>query len=182
MSKGRRGGAAHTIREECERLFCETMKTVFLGERDSVSIGSCDLGASARSPPDEGLGALSDSCGAQQMCNISLWLELWDYAGGCSFRGFVAGTGDERCLFTFFDPSVVSRDLKQALMAIIDLASGPLNCAQVVVCLARSVSADESKSLLKSLRWVGFDLITLNMWTKGHSEPSDKWLFLGMEL
>lgn len=67
-------------------------------------------------------------------------------------------------------------------MAVIDLASGPLNCAQVVVCLDRSISADDSKSLLKSLRWVGFDLITLDMWMKRHSEPSDKWLFLGMEL
>lgn len=114
MSKGRRGGAAHTIREECERLFCETMKTVFLGERDSVSIGSYDLGASACSPPDEGLDALCDLGGGQQMSNVSLWLELWDYAGGCNFRGFVAGTGDERCLFTFFDPSAVTRDLKQA--------------------------------------------------------------------
>jgi len=154
------------------------MKTVFLGERDSVASGSYDLGASACSPPDEGLDA---QCYYENQ-QISSWVELWDYAGGCSFRGFVAGTGDERCLFTFFDPSVVTRDLKQALMAIIDLASGPLTCSHVVVCLDRSVSVDDSKSFLKSLRWVGFELITLDMWMKPHSESSDKWLFLGMEL
>lgn len=67
-------------------------------------------------------------------------------------------------------------------MAIIDLAGGPLRCSQVVVCLDRSISADESKSLLKSLRWVGFELITLDLWGKPHSKLSDEWLFLGMEL
>lgn len=42
---GRRRGAANTITEECERLFCETLRTVFLGERkwivqDSLEVGS----------------------------------------------------------------------------------------------------------------------------------------------
>ena len=75
-------------------------------------------------------------------------------------------------------------------MAIIDLASGPMDCAQVVVCLDRSVSAEDSKALLKSLNWVGFELVTLETWMKPHGkkqtgkmpETSDKWLFLGMEL
>lgn len=75
-------------------------------------------------------------------------------------------------------------------MAIIDLASGPMDCAQVVVCLDRSVSAEDSKALLKSLNWVGFELVTLDMWMKPQGkkqmsemqDTSDKWLFLGMEL
>lgn len=73
-------------------------------------------------------------------------------------------------------------------MAIIDLASGPLNCTHMTVCLDRSISEDDSKPLLKSLNWVGFELVTLDMWMKsqdGKSEvhdTSDKWLFLGMEL
>lgn len=113
--KGRREGAAHTIREECERLLCETMKTVFLREKDSVDSGSYDLDASfaVQSPPMQG-----DSYGildqAGQVTGISAWLELWDYAGGNAFRGFVAGTGDEKCLFTFFDPESMTKDLKQA--------------------------------------------------------------------
>ncbi len=68
-------------------------------------------------------------------------------------------------------------------MAIIDLASGPMRCEQVVVCLDRSISAEDRKSLLKSLRWVGFDLVTLDMWMKPRREPtSDKWFFLGMDI
>jgi hypothetical protein len=42
------------------------------------------------------------------------WMEFWDYAGGASFRAFVAQDGDERTLFAFFDAGLVSRDLKKA--------------------------------------------------------------------
>lgn len=45
---------------------------------------------------------------------IYQWLEVWDYAGGCSFRGFIAGSGEQKCLFVFFDKAVIGRDLKQA--------------------------------------------------------------------
>ena len=71
-------------------------------------------------------------------------------------------------------------------MAIIDIASDTLDCAQVVVCLDRSISAEDSKALLKNLKWVGFDLVTLDAWmkpqTKKKVSPSTEWLFLGMEL
>ncbi len=44
------------------------------------------------------------------------WLEIWDYAGGSSFRGFVAEdtARDAKSLFVFFDAHCVTRDLKQA--------------------------------------------------------------------
>ena len=113
-TKGRKEGAAYTIREECERLFCETMKTVFLREKDSVDSGSYDLDAQAQSPPLSSGDVHSNYFDQDQKSMVTEWCELWDYAGGNSFRGFVAGTGDERCLFTFFDPSLVTRDLKQA--------------------------------------------------------------------
>jgi len=181
MRKSRREGAAYTIREECERLFCETMKTVFLGEREMVESGSKVMGANAYSPPDEGVDAYY-YLDNQKASRVSSWLEVWDYIGGCSFRGFVAGTGEEKCLFAFFSSAVVGRDLKQGLMALIELAGSPLECSQVVICLDRSIEPEESKSLLKSLRWVGFELITLDMWVKRPGAASDKWLFLGMEL
>lgn len=114
-TKGRTEGAAYTIREECERLFCETMKTVFLREKDSVDSGSYDLGAHAQQSPPRDSGDVQNSYfGEYQNGTMSEWCELWDYAGGNSFRGFVAGTGDERCLFAFFDPTSVTKDLKQA--------------------------------------------------------------------
>jgi hypothetical protein len=98
--KGRREGAAYTIREECERLFCETMKSVFLGEReiDFSSVGNVDA---------------YNCLGNQNACLVNSWLELWDYAGGSTFRGFVANSENERCLFAFFSPNVAGRDLKQ---------------------------------------------------------------------
>jgi Ornithine decarboxylase antizyme len=67
-------------------------------------------------------------------------------------------------------------------MALIELAAAPLECTQVVVCLDRATEPQESKALMKSLRWVGFELITLKMWANQRDVTSDKWLFLGMDL
>ena len=97
--KSGREGAAFTIREECERLFCETMKTVFLGERDAGEDGSSEM---------ETFHYSSNHNAGQ----VNSWLEIWDYAGGCSFRGFVGGTGAEKCLFVFFASDIVGHDLK----------------------------------------------------------------------
>ncbi len=89
------------------------MKTAFLREKDSVDSGSYDLDANVLSPPTN-----SDAHNwfdkDQQLNTVDSWVELWDYAGGNSFRGFVAGTGEEKCLFVFFNPDSMSKDLKQA--------------------------------------------------------------------
>lgn len=129
----RRGGAAYTITGECERLFCETLRAVFLGEgnlarQDSLVLGVQkheeeeflsdvnDYGVDVRrynsgrimdSPSPEAVGAVP------QNGMIGQWVEIWDYVGGNKFRGFVADdkTG-ERAMFVFFDQSVVGGDLK----------------------------------------------------------------------
>jgi hypothetical protein len=67
-------------------------------------------------------------------------------------------------------------------MALIELAATPFKCSQVVICLERAGDTDESKALMKSLRWVGFELITLGMWSDRAKSTSDKWVFMGMEL
>lgn len=88
------------------------MTNVFSGERDASTMTPSGMGANAYSPPDESVNAYnfsSDPNGSQ----VNSWLEVWDYAGGCSFRGFISGTGTETCLFAFFDSEVVGRDLKQ---------------------------------------------------------------------
>jgi hypothetical protein len=79
------------------------MKTVFLGEEGSTgNNGFIVMGAHenyfSMGSPGQGVDA---------------WLEIWDYVGGCSFRGFVGGKGDEKSLFAFFDSAVIGRDLKQ---------------------------------------------------------------------
>lgn len=61
---------------------------------------------------------------------IGAWFEVWDYVGGASFRGFVAGEGSERCLFTFFDAAVVGKDLKQGYV-LLDSIALPIDHANV---------------------------------------------------
>ncbi|KAH8197796.1 hypothetical protein TruAng_008043 [Truncatella angustata] len=114
--------------------------------------------------------------------DLAGWMEFWDYAGGASFRAFVAEDGDERSLFAFFDVGLMGRDLKKALIAFIDLAEGPLACTQVVICLDRLIPEDDVKSLMRSFQWVGFELSTLDQWAKGIDVTSDKWLFMAMEV
>jgi len=113
---------------------------------------------------------------------VDAWMEIWDYTSGCSFRAFVGGKGDQKSLFAFFDSSIIGRDLKQGLMALIELSDTVFALTQVVICLDRKVPESENKSFMKSLRWVGFELITLDMWAKHLDVTSDKWLFLGMEV
>lgn len=125
---------------------------------------------------------MDDYGNAHPSQGVDAWLEIWDYASGCSFRGFVAGKGDEKSLFAFFDSSVIQSDLKQGLMALIELAESVFAVSQLVICLDRSVGERHCKAFMKSLRWVGFELITLDMWGNGIDLTSDKWMFLGMEI
>lgn len=124
--------------EESERLFCETLRAVFLVEKDAGLQNSLLMGARNNdvavadrnaasgaveipqrqqhtilkhelptpSPsPDE--RRYSPSCGL-----VKNYVEVWDYAGGARFRGFVAEKGGERALFVFFDKDVLDKDLK----------------------------------------------------------------------
>lgn len=106
------------------------MKTAFLGERTSSMHGSGLSGASLlpTPPPDNQFPAsFRRGSDAHQPVNhqtmtlnkmgfeVDSWMEVWDYAGGASFRAFVADNGDEKSLFVFFDiEGVLGRDLKKA--------------------------------------------------------------------
>ncbi|KAK2625017.1 hypothetical protein QTJ16_005386 [Diplocarpon rosae] len=182
--RSRKEGAAHYIREECERLFCETMKDVFFGEgRLATNNGSIAMDANTYSPPDDSVDTYDDYFVRKYSSHkIDAWVEIWDYVGGCSLRGFVGGDGDKKSLFAFFDSAVVGRDLKQGLMALIELAETVFAVSQVVICLDRSVPEIDRRAFLKSLRWVGFELISLKMWTNDLDVTSERWLYLGMEV
>lgn len=114
--------------------------------------------------------------------NVSAWLEVYDYAGGTSFRAFVSEDTEIKSLFVFFDAGVLGRDLKQALVALIELAEGPLDCSHMVICLDRSFPDEELKAMMKGLQWAGFSLTTLDHWTGGMDVISNQWLFMGMEV
>lgn len=159
------------------------MKSVFLGEEGHAEInGFIGMGANAHSPPDDRLDVYHRYFAKHRPQTIDAWIEVWDYAGGCSFRGFVGGNGDQKSLFAFFDSAVVGRDLKQGLMALIELAEEVFAVSQVVICLDRSIPEGDHKAFMKSLRWVGFELITLDMWANDIDVTSDKWVFMGMEI
>lgn len=180
-----RGGAAYTITEECERLFCDSMKAVFLGERGTTDSGALVTGAllsngrTANVPgtDDIRLGFSKRSGGVRG------WLEIWDCVGGARFRGFLSGVGELRSLFVFFDKSTIGKDLKHGLMALLELAgSSHLQCSRLVVCLDRTTDSVELKRIIRDLGWVGFELITLGAWANENDIVSKRWLFLGMEV
>lgn len=90
------------------------MKSTFLGEEGFAgNNGSIGMGADAHSPPDERLNVYNNYSVTRRPDTIDAWIEVWDYVGGSSFRGFVGGAGEKKSLFAFFDSSVVGRDLKQ---------------------------------------------------------------------
>ncbi|KAK5992370.1 hypothetical protein PT974_05774 [Cladobotryum mycophilum] len=162
------------------------MEAAFLGERNRSTIGSGLSGAFMQTPPPEHqlekefplAGIDSQSTGFW----IDAWMEVWDYAGGASFRAFVADNGTEKSLFIFFDfEGVMGRDLKRALMALIELGDGPLGCSHIVTCIDRRLPADKARELIKSLQWVGFDMTTLDFWANDLDVTSKQWVFMGME-
>lgn len=133
-SRSVHGDAAHNIKEFCERDFCDTLRTVFLVERgtgleeslvmdarttessnDSYGvaipppiqqIATSKHGIPSPSPsPDGRVHPTSDGM-------IRDYVEIYDYAGGARFRGFVAEKDDERTMFVFWDKDVLDKDLK----------------------------------------------------------------------
>ncbi|KAK1964526.1 ornithine decarboxylase antizyme [Colletotrichum sublineola] len=203
----RRGGAALSIREECERFFCESMRAVFRGETDTGprgsglhqgvynnNNGSTNATMLQTPPPDEDLAVQPLSSGGRRVAAdgnpvassapapATAWLEVWDFAGGASFRAFVADDGTEKSFFALFDRNVIGRDLKPALMALMELVDGPLGCQHLVICIDRGIEEEDAKSLMKSLQWVGFELTTLDHWARDVDVTSDKWLFMSMEI
>jgi len=114
---------------------------------------------------------------------VTDWLEIWDYSGGLRFRGFVAAKDGVRSLFVFFDNEVIGKDLKQGLMALLELAGNDdFGCGRLVVCVDRTGQDEDVKDLTRDLGWVGFDLVTLDPWSHGKACTSERWVFLSMDV
>lgn len=135
-------------------------------------------------PPYDSPSEMMCVDGVRGSVEVMAWMEIWDYQGGTSFRAFVADdfVRDEKSLFVFFDTGVVGRDLKKALVALIELAEAPLGCAQLVICVDRAIEADEIQTLTKGLQWAGFELATLQHWAGSPDITSEQWLFMAMEV
>lgn len=141
---------------------------------------------------------------------IDQFFEVFNYAGGGTFRGFTAG--DEkgmRSMFVFFEEEKLGHDLKPryvialgpnkaltnlierltltisqfSLMALLELCDvSAFHCSQMVVCVDRTLEDNDAKGLLRSLGWVGFEPYTLADWMRSHEVLSERWMFLNMEI
>lgn len=100
-----KGEATHTIPEECERLFCDTLSATFLGERIDVEQESLGMGTFQQTQAIQ--HRIGDHHGS-----IQKWIEVWDYSGDAIYRGFVAGEGNERTLFVFLEDGTTGHGLK----------------------------------------------------------------------
>ncbi|RKF79882.1 putative ornithine decarboxylase antizyme [Golovinomyces cichoracearum] len=156
------------------------MKVVFLGEEgQDTDNGSYDMGARVCSQEKKEHQPHTDH---DFNNTIDAYFEVWDYFGEFNFRGFVGGNCQKKSLFVFFETDAIRKDLKKGLMALIDFAETVFDVPLIVICLERSISEDECKPFLKSLHWVGFMPITLDIWTGVAQVTSKDWLLLGMQV
>jgi len=205
-ARKRSGDAAHHITEESERLFCETLRAVFLVEkngslenslvmdvRNSTRKSATSAGGGVEIPQRQqhtilkhDLPTPSPSPDERRYPHLNRlvreYVEVWDYAGGARFRGFVAEKDGERALFVFFDKEVIGKDLKPGVVALLELADNSLDCSQLVVCVDRTADNDDTEDITRDLGWVGFELMMLDAWAGQAGCISDRWLFLGMEV
>ncbi|EME42180.1 hypothetical protein DOTSEDRAFT_73113 [Dothistroma septosporum NZE10] len=205
-ARKRSGDAASHIMGECERLFCETLKTVFLVEKDTGLENSLMMDLRNNDNTSSTNGAKPIPQPSQRHTTfqhgqptplsspdgriypkhgdmIKEYVEVWDYAGGARFRGFVAEK-TERTMFIFFDKEVIGMDLKPGLMSLLELStSDHFDCTQLVICVDRTACPSDVQDLNKSLGWVGFELSTLDDWSRSSTSCiSDRYIFLGMDL
>ncbi|EME81487.1 uncharacterized protein MYCFIDRAFT_140215, partial [Pseudocercospora fijiensis CIRAD86] len=192
--------AARHIMEECERLFCETLKTTFLVEKDvgledslMMDLRNTHVGSKPIPPPHQsttiahGQPTPSASPDGRNYPSerglITKYVEIWDYVAGARFRGFVAEKEDMATMCVFFDKDVVGMYLKPGLMSLLELASSDhFDCTDIVICIDRSADSEDFKDLMRSLNWVGFELTMLEAWTGSEGCISDRYVFLGMDV
>jgi len=111
------------------------------------------------------------------------FFELWDYVGGARFRGFVAERDGQRSVFVFFDREALGHDLKNSLMALLELCNvAQIDASELVICMDRHLRTGESRTLMRDLGYVGFQPTTLAHWSAYGDIVSDRWTFLSMEI
>ncbi|EAU34683.1 hypothetical protein ATEG_05614 [Aspergillus terreus NIH2624] len=167
-----KGEATYTIPEECERLFCDSLSAIFLGERSDA--GRESLGIDA--------GQIARNCVPHGRARVEKWFEVLDYTSDSIYRGFVTDISGDRTLFVFFGDDTLGHGLKTGLIALFELAAIPnFDCARIVACVPRFQDASETE-IVRNLGWCGFNLTTLQPWSTRASPLSTKWLFLDAEV
>jgi hypothetical protein len=68
-------------------------------------------------------------------------------------------------------------------MALLELCDvSYFSCSRLVVCLDRHTEAVAMEALIKDLGWIGFQLATLDDFTRGDEITSDQWLLMDMDV
>lgn len=198
-ARKRSGDAAIHIKEECERLFCETLRTVFLVEKDTGletsllmdlrnnNTTSCNVPIPQSTVLHHGQPTPSPSPDGRIYPNpggvLKEYLEVFEYTGGARFRGFVAEKDNMRTMFIFFDREVIAMDLKQGLVSLLELASSEqFGCTQLVVGIDREADEEQVQDLSRDLGWVGFELSMLDPWTTEEGCISERYILLAMDV
>lgn len=221
----RKEGAAYTIAGECERLFCGALRAAFSGSLEGQMVMQNDnrvVAAARRSSRGSEASSYGSQAGfgedlvlrspvlepiatggVKEGNTIEQFFEVFNYAGGGTFRGFTAS--DEkgmRSMFVFFEEEKLGHDLKpryvmncdsdksstlmvsrSSLMALLELCDvSEFHCSQMIVCVDRTLEDNDAKGLLRSLGWVGFEPYTLADWMRSHEVLSERWMFLNMEI
>lgn len=101
-----------------------------MGMRNSNETGTVNVRTAPNalpSPEPDDL-VLRSHHGGRKGGVISEWFEVWDYAGGTRFRGFISDRSwakdVSRAMFVFFDSEVIGRDLRKGQ---VNLPSSPTN-------------------------------------------------------
>lgn len=118
------GEAVHTIPGECERLFCDKLSAIFLGERSIARQEPLGMDAFRSIRPN------STDQGHRK---IEMWIEVLDYTNDAIYRGFVTGVDDERTLFVFFGEDIIGQSLKSGCVRSLL----PSSCSSLVRLVKR---------------------------------------------
>lgn len=106
--------------------FNSNQRTMDVGRQGSAGVPSTIAPNGQLTPPDDFPISDATMMGSHRGYGVAVhggirgWMEIWDYAGGSSFRAFVAEdvSRETRSLFVFFDSHSISRDLKQAYVPL----------------------------------------------------------------
>lgn len=67
-----------------------------------------------------------------------------------------------------------------ALLELCDLSY--FSCSRLVTCLDRHTESRAMDALVKDLGWIGFQLTTLDDWTRSDLITSGRWFFMDMDV
>jgi len=114
-------------------------------------------------------------------------VQVFDYVGGSAFLGVVVNGRTLVLRAEEEEDGWAGIEVKEGLVALLDLAIECLGCATLVLCVDRT--HPHIGSLIRDLGWIGFDLVPSIVADSKHpaataaaATPNDDVLFFSMDL